>query len=296
VDDDMLEAFAAAESLREQGRDDEAEATLRQLVLDRPGSVAPVVALSLHLTHVGRSGEALEILEGRQRSLEEPSTAILEGLAATHGALEQWDQSIEVLLELRRVHTAADDLPGQAHFAGALAVAYESAGRLEEAESCLLEICERLQPGDDAAYYALIDFYERNGRDEEAVEARGLQQRIRHEYANPITRRHYRQLMETLDTRGIAHVAVQYPMRRIESLQRLLGHDPRPHYVDLHFIAELVERDGYETYFIDSFAGDFGHMTDLGNVLMAEAIARALVEDVLGLPFDADWRSRKTPQ
>jgi hypothetical protein len=82
----------------------------------------------------------------------------------------------------------------------------------------------------------------------------------------------------------------------MESLQRVLGHDPRPLYVDLHFIAELVERDGYETYFIDSFAGDFGHMTDLGNVLMAEKIARVLVEDVLHRPFDEDWRQSVPPE
>jgi small conductance mechanosensitive channel len=273
VDQRIVDVSAMARDLRDEGRFDEAEALLQQLVLERPDSVAPTVELYLHLTEAGEYRRAHQLLVERQRSLPQPSAAILEALAGSHRNLEQWDESIATLLTLRLDYTAADDYDLHAHCAAALAEAYEAAGRLEEAESCLLEICERLQPGDPVALDLLIDFYDRHGRDRDAARYRELQWRIRHEYVNPMTSNNYSRLVEELDTRGIVHLAAQYPMRRIESLHRLLGRDPRPLYVDLHFIAELVERDGYETYFIDSFAGDFGHMTDLGNVLAAAVIA-----------------------
>ncbi len=290
----MMERIAAATELRESGRPEEAEAVLRELLAESPGHDAPVVELFQHLTKIGELRRAHEVLLQREAEIEKPSVGLLEALAISYRNLEQWERSIATLIEIRREYLGAEDFEAHGHFASAMASTYEQAGRLDDAEACLLEIAEQLSPGDDGALEALIEFYRRHNRPEDATRYRELQLRIRHQYVNPMTRRNYLRLTEILESRGIAHVAAQYPTRRVESLHRLLDHDPRPRYVDNAFIEELVERDGYDTYFIDRFAIDFGHMTSLGYELLAENIARAIVEAYFGRPFDEDWRASAT--
>jgi len=43
---------------------------------------------------------------------------------------------------------------------------------------------------------------------------------------------------------------------------------------------ETVSNDGYEAYFKDAFAGDFGHCTEKGNRLLAENIANTIIKEV----------------
>jgi len=42
----------------------------------------------------------------------------------------------------------------------------------------------------------------------------------------------------------------------------------------------MVQKNGYETYFKDNFAGDFGHCTSEGNRLLAEQIAKIITRNI----------------
>jgi len=46
---------------------------------------------------------------------------------------------------------------------------------------------------------------------------------------------------------------------------------------------EGVKREGYDEYFNDCFAGDFGHCTPKGNRLLAENIAGVILTEVPGI-------------
>jgi alkanesulfonate monooxygenase SsuD/methylene tetrahydromethanopterin reductase-like flavin-dependent oxidoreductase (luciferase family) len=65
----------------------------------------------------------------------------------------------------------------------------------------------------------------------------------------------------------------------------MLGNDPGVIYVDNGNFRKRVQADGYETYFHDEFAGDFGHLTRRGNELLAENVARTIVEQFFGVDY-----------
>jgi hypothetical protein len=177
------------------------------------------------------------------------------------------------------------DRGGHTHYRTVLADLYERSGQYDRAERELLDVVQRLNAGDDVTYQRLIDFYERRGEAALAAKHRDIQRRIRYEYINPKTRTNYEVLRDTLRARGIPFVAVQYPVRPVAALQRMLGNDPGVIYVDNGNFRKRVQADGYETYFHDEFAGDFGHLTRRGNELLAENVARTIVEQFFGVDY-----------
>jgi len=98
---------------------------------------------------------------------------------------------------------------------------------------------------------------------------------------NPVTRKNYREILAMLRGRGIPLVAVQYPMRRVEPLERLLELPSDVVFVDNEeaFKSALLGRPATEI-FTDLFAGDFGHLTPLGNRILAENVADAITSIV----------------
>ncbi len=100
---------------------------------------------------------------------------------------------------------------------------------------------------------------------------------------NPVTRENYRAVLALLRERGIPLVAVQYPMRRVEPLERLLEWPADVVFVDNEetFKSALLGRPATDL-FTDLFAGDFGHLTPLGNRILAEQVADAVRGIVVG--------------
>ena len=74
---------------------------------------------------------------------------------------------------------------------------------------------------------------------------------------------------------------MQYPMRPVDLLKQLL-----PQSTDVIFVdnekkfKELVAQESYDYYFIDRFAGDFGHCTPKGNQLIAEHLADIIFKNL----------------
>lgn len=90
----------------------------------------------------------------------------------------------------------------------------------------------------------------------------------------------YLKLRELVVKRGSQLVCVQYPMRNVELLKRVFGLKKGVIFVDNEKIfKDAVEEHGYAAYFIDSFAGDFGHCTREGNRLLADNIAAVLMKE-----------------
>ena len=97
----------------------------------------------------------------------------------------------------------------------------------------------------------------------------------------PVTRESHRRLKEILEQRGIHLVAVQYPMRDVDTLRSLYDDPTGITFVDNGpTFQRAVERLGYFEIFVDHFAGDFGHMTRRGKGLLGRNVARAITEGI----------------
>jgi tetratricopeptide (TPR) repeat protein len=92
--------------------------------------------------------------------------------------------------------------------------------------------------------------------------------------------RNYLKLKELVIKRGSRLVCVQYPLRNVGVLKRIFGSEKSIIFVDNEKIFKnAIEEHGYAAYFIDSFAGDFGHCTREGNRLLADNISTVLLKE-----------------
>lgn len=84
----------------------------------------------------------------------------------------------------------------------------------------------------------------------------------------------YRQLKEKVTNYGLVLIAVEYPMRSVESLKKVFALGSNVLFVDNETsFKKAVAQSGYAQYFVDHFAGDFGHGTVEGNALLANQVA-----------------------
>lgn len=97
------------------------------------------------------------------------------------------------------------------------------------------------------------------------------------QHANPRTVANYRELRDAVTAAGARLVAVQYPLRDIAPLRVMLDNDPRVVFVSNRTnFKDAVMAHGYGYLFTDQFAGDFGHLSDAGNRLLADTVAAAV--------------------
>jgi len=279
----------------ERGEFDGVESKLLRLIDADPEYAETYAVLASYYLQTDRPDAAHEIL--------------LRGVARARGCSAGLHSALARSLFNRGDHEAAfatlrailDGMlePGnfgtRTHYMNSLAQLYESAGRLDDAERTLREIVEEVNPGNDIAYEPLIEFYQRHGRVADVARSREQQLRIRYQYVNPETRHNYAKLRQDLAEREIPLVAVQYPGRDVDALRAMLDRDSSVLFVDNSFFRERVERDGFERYYFDRFAGDFGHLSREGNCLLARNVARAIVERYFGRAFD-DARAPCPPQ
>lgn len=94
------------------------------------------------------------------------------------------------------------------------------------------------------------------------------------------TSRNYNRLKDIVLGRGIKLVCVQYPMRGIRDLREMFNFPEGIVWVDnQQSFKEALTQAGYDDYFTDRFAGDFGHCAPKGNNLLANNIAQAIIKE-----------------
>ena len=158
---------------------------------------------------------------------------------------------------------------------------YQAQGKFSQAEEAFQKAVA-LNPQDERPYEALSKVYENINKPElgRAYAEKAANLRARRFEAGTI--QNYRRLKDILSKKGIRLVCVQYPLRPVGALQEIFqGRAEGIVFVDNERIfKDAVEKDGYDVYFDDTFAGDFGHCTAKGNRLLAENIADTIVRRV----------------
>lgn len=147
-----------------------------------------------------------------------------------------------------------------------------------------LRACERAiaaVPLNNWAYAAAAGLSSKLGDSPRAKEYWKRAREIGLAASKPATRRNYRRIREILNRRKVRLVAMQYPLRPVEPLRRLLSPPGGEIYVsnEESFRAAL-RGSSPKALFKDSFGGDFGHCTPEGNRLIAENLARILLAEV----------------
>jgi len=164
-----------------------------------------------------------------------------------------------------------------------LARLYFSLGKHAEAEE-MYKMVIKINPEVDEIYFIeLIQLYFLTGeytKAEKIVEKTGWPFKIEKNISD-IRRYHYRKLYEILNQQGIKYVAMQYPILNVEELKLMFDGNE-----DIIFVSneenfkKAIKNGKYEDYFIDNFAGDFGHCTEEGNRLIAENVANVILEEL----------------
>ena len=95
------------------------------------------------------------------------------------------------------------------------------------------------------------------------------------------TFKNYRALKEGILKRRIRLVCLQYPLRNLEDLKRMLDPGDDIIFVDNEAIfREALKSGSFEDYFVDRFGGDFGHCTAKGNELLAKNVAETILRHI----------------
>ena len=168
---------------------------------------------------------------------------------------------------------------------------YDSQNRHAEAEilyrkaiGIYKNIAEK-QSGYDRAYTygVLAQLYEGLNDRALAEEYYAEATNIRTSKYRAFTFRNYQKLRDIVQRRGIQLVCVQYPVRSVMGLKKMLGLSEGIIFVDNEMIfKKAIQREGYHAYFTDMLGGDFGHCTEKGNRLLAENIADTILKEVFG--------------
>lgn len=152
-------------------------------------------------------------------------------------------------------------------------------GEFEEAAAAFRK-CIEISPENHWGYGGLAMTYLQQGRKKEAYAY--FRQADSHNYDNFVasTRRNYRILKKTVLSRGLRLICVQYPVRSVKPLMRMLAEDGDDSvlFVDNQEVfLRALDKKKYQELFFDHFAGDFGHCTPEGNRILAENIARTIL-------------------
>ncbi|MCC6758869.1 MAG: hypothetical protein IT395_04505 [Candidatus Omnitrophica bacterium] len=131
-------------------------------------------------------------------------------------------------------------------------------------------------------YQLLGSCYEFRGQTASAAAAFAKAKKLRAATINPVTKENYRRVIAVLNEKHIETFVLSYPLRSLSEatniLEGIAGGDLAVQVDNEKVFKDAVAQGRYEDYFIDRFAGDFGHCTPKGNHVLAENVAEAILK------------------
>ena len=155
---------------------------------------------------------------------------------------------------------------------------FKKHGYYKQAEQAYLKAIEK-NPTDYFPYEQLADIYAVQGDTAQAEKyaQKAMAGEKSQEYSS-YTIKNYNEIADIILDRGIPLICMQYPLRSVEPLKKILSGKKGIVFVENKKNFERVLRDSeYSKVFSDNFAGDFGHCTRLGNRLIAENLANTIL-------------------
>lgn len=147
-----------------------------------------------------------------------------------------------------------------------------ASGREAEAERVLRESIQ-LHPKNVRFRRRLVWFLDVTGQPAARDSAQKDLEEVQSSARLRVTSASWHALARMLAERDVSLVALQYPMRDKALLEEMLVEFPGVQFVEnVDNFERALASEGWDGVFIDRFAGDFGHATELGNSLIAERL------------------------
>jgi tetratricopeptide (TPR) repeat protein len=161
-----------------------------------------------------------------------------------------------------------------------LGMTYKLQNKFKEAEKLFSDFI-KVNPENDRIYQDLIQLYDDIGDEARSYLYREKAKDLKQYCRAKITANNYNKLKDVLGSYRIRLVCVQYPMRDINMLKSMFVDSEGVIFVDNEkFFKDAVKESNFNEYFIDKMFVDFGHCTSKGNKLLAENIAKAIMQEV----------------
>lgn len=165
--------------------------------------------------------------------------------------------------------------PKQEHSYEALIECYLDRKDFCSAERLLKKLLE-LNPENEWALRCMGALFFDKGSYKKAEEYYGAARKLVNKPRQGI-RRSYQFIKREVLKRHIPLVCVQYPVRKVERLKKLIGSGEKIIFVDNETVfKDLLKMGSFDDYFVDYFAGNFGHFNSRSNRIVAEQIAQSI--------------------
>ncbi len=254
--------------LRKQGYYDEA-LLMAEEALEIRESERAYVELGYCLRIQRKHREAVRVFE-RLLTLDKDNADAYYGLGLYYRDVRDYSQAevmFSKVIELEPAHEG-----GYIELASCL----RSQGKYGRAKSAYEKLAE-YDP--ERAYAGLAVLSSESNEHEQALDYFREAENRREDFQRTVTAMNYRALQRICREKDIILVCVSYPSTGISSVREALSADDKVIFVDNENVfKDAVRKNGYKTYFMDNFAGAFGHCNDEGNRLLADNIARVLLE------------------
>ena len=130
-------------------------------------------------------------------------------------------------------------------------------------------------------YEHLALCYDRRGKRDLAGEYRKKAEEARLLKYHPLTVRNYNEIVNMILEQKKKLVCMQYPLRNLDSLKKILADNKEIIFVDNeHPFEGALKMSVYAELFVDRFAFDFGHCTKEGNRMIAENLASVILQNL----------------
>ncbi len=299
--------FALGQCYYEQNKISEGEEMLKKSIQAKPGFTGRYIELALHYQTQKRYAEAEEYLQ-RCISLDpqkEQGYIYLGWAYSEQGKIDKAEAMFKKALELSRSDEGYNELgnfyslikdyknaekafneamrlyPSFVQSYINLGWLYYEQGNFVGSEQLFKRAIE-ISPKDDNGYVELMRFYQQQGRltEWEGLKTRFIELVRNTKNFNSETVDNYHRLKDMVLSRGIKLVCVQYPLRKLKSLTNIFYSTEGVIFVDNEEVFKNALKNGkFEDYFIDNFAGNFGHCTPKGNYLLANNIVDVLMKE-----------------
>lgn len=145
----------------------------------------------------------------------------------------------------------------------------------------VLEKAVELNPDSPVFINRLAARYDHNGKKDLAKKYYDQANEIMDGSYSVYTKENYKEIIKIVKQFGAQLVCMQYPMRKLDRLKAIVGEKKDVIFIDNEKVfKEAVKKNGYDYYFKDFFAGDFGHAKPEGDKLLAENVANTILKYV----------------
>lgn len=254
-----------------QGRFDEAEKAIKQAMLLKPDNPEFYTLLADQYILQGRYAEAEGLLK-KAIAIDPKCSHSYAILGWCYNEQDRFSKTEEVLRKAMEIDPAYRELYNE------LAHCYKMQGKTKELQE-LIDKTKALDFKNDYFYGFIAACYTQQDMHDTAEGYYKKADEYRMGHYKRATRYNYRRLKEIVTKRGIKFVCVQYPVRSVKPLKKLFDSTEGMTFVDNEKSFKRALRHAeYGDYFLDNFAGDFGHCTRKGNRLLAENVADAILK------------------